>query len=335
MKTNAWVLGPSAAEVKTFKSLENILLQLGQVVVPAHMVSKGSLPTNMDAVVLGTKELVRFYRATQPHFVFEHEIIDLPSTFGFENLLNDTVHKCKARDIPWNGEELFIKGSPISKGFVSFPSGVYSGNSLITEFDDLDVHVSSIKKIMSETRFFVLDGQIIGASKYALGLYMVGNMSVAPAVSAFAAEMVAKAPGTYVLDIAMVDEGPKVIEVNTFNSSGLFGIDLYAFATSVISYMEKNPPETHEFYATVTTHSSPIEAELLGIEVARSSEQAIKNLQMRKKMFGNNFLYQSNGKWYYAGAEIFTDKEEARAAYMRQRVVPNTNAVLCSGYHRV
>lgn len=325
MKKFAWILGPSSAEAETFKSLENILRQLGQEVRYQKLGDKCEVPEGMDAITLGTKGMVKQYWVYHPHAVLSHDIIDLPSAFGRKNLLNDNVTVCKGRDIPWNGEELFIKESPVIKGFASFPSGVYSQNTMSSDFDDHILHVSPIKKILSETRFFVLDGKIIGSSKYALGQYMVKDMPIAPVVSEFAANMVARAPGTYVLDIAFTEDGSKVIEVNTFNSSGLFGIDMYVFATAVNDYMERNPPKVYSFYATVTTHSSPIEAEVIGTQSGRSEEQAIKNLQRRKRMVGDNFLYRTNGKWYYAGAEIFTDKQKARHAYMqRERLIANS-----------
>lgn len=105
-------------------------------------------------------------------------------------------------------------------------SSVDSGNY---DFgDDIEVIVAPVQKLHGEWRFFVVDGQVVDGSSYRIAGMRLANAVARPELYETAQSL---ADGwlphrTCVMDVALTDEGYKVIEFNTFNSSGFYAHDI-------------------------------------------------------------------------------------------------------------
>jgi len=90
------------------------------------------------------------------------------------------------------------------------------------------VTVASVKKILREYRFFVVDGRVITGSLYKMGNRVTYQSQVDDDVSRFAQRMTYQfePDRAFVLDIALTEDGFKVIEVNCFNAAGFYACDV-------------------------------------------------------------------------------------------------------------
>lgn len=102
---------------------------------------------------------------------------------------------------------------------------------------DTPVMLCSPKEISSETRTWVVDGQVVTASLYKVGDIVRGRppSDVDPAVLSFAASRAAAwSPNrAYVMDIADTPAGLRIIEVNNLNSAGWYRADLLRLVSAL------------------------------------------------------------------------------------------------------
>lgn len=93
---------------------------------------------------------------------------------------------------------------------------------------ETEVTIARIKNIQSETRWFVVNGKVIDGSTYRLRghsvLLHVNNETYLKEAQQFA-DVWLPHP-TCVMDLASTEDGTKVIEFNTFNSSGFYNHDI-------------------------------------------------------------------------------------------------------------
>jgi hypothetical protein len=110
-------------------------------------------------------------------------------------------------------------------------------NSLTTLKPDDRIIMGPLKTIYSETRFYVVDGELVTGSIYKIGNSVQYSSDVMPFIEKFAWKMVNKwqPDRAFVLDIADTDEGPKVIEINAINSSGFYNIDMGKYVNAINS----------------------------------------------------------------------------------------------------
>lgn len=100
-------------------------------------------------------------------------------------------------------------------------------NSIIANEDTMVV-VSSLKCIHREVRFFIIDGEIISASVYKIN----GVMRTSPIINEdeikFVNEMITlyQPNRAFVMDIALTDDGLKIVELNCINCSGFYEADI-------------------------------------------------------------------------------------------------------------
>lgn len=101
---------------------------------------------------------------------------------------------------------------------------------------DTLVVVAPLKKILREYRFFIVDGRVITGSLYKMGDRVTYQENTDDA-EAFAQRMVFnfEPSRAFVLDIALTEEGYKVIEANCFNSAGLYACDVNKIVHAVES----------------------------------------------------------------------------------------------------
>lgn len=110
-------------------------------------------------------------------------------------------------------------------------------NSLTTLQPDDRIIIAPLAKIYSETRFYVVDGEVVTGSQYKAGDTVYYTSEVMPFIEQFAQKMVNKwqPDRAFVLDIADTDEGPKVIEINAINSSGFYACDMGKYVNAINS----------------------------------------------------------------------------------------------------
>lgn len=101
---------------------------------------------------------------------------------------------------------------------------------------DTDVVVSPLKEIHSEWRFFVVDGKIVTGSLYKrYGVLYQQELLHDDEVIPYAQEMVDMwhPDRAFVIDVALTDEGYKVIEYNCMNSCGFYKSDVGKIVTAI------------------------------------------------------------------------------------------------------
>lgn len=100
---------------------------------------------------------------------------------------------------------------------------------------DTMVTYAPVKTIYSEYRFFVVKGEVVTGSRYKLGNRVLPSPDVDPEVLVYVKRMVQQwqPDEAFVIDIAMTDAGPKVIEINNLNSSGFYAIDVGTLISSI------------------------------------------------------------------------------------------------------
>ena len=175
-------------------------------------------------------------------FISHNSSIDNLIKYYGENMLNyDSVvvdFGCPDELIP-ESPSFFVKPNEDTKAFTAevmtrdafflFKNKILQmGDEYSTVTKDTRVVVASPKKISAEYRFFVIDGKVITQSLYRRGDTVYYSPDVDGYIIEFAQTMVDtyQPDRAFVLDVAVIPEGLKVIEVNSINSSGLYSIDI-------------------------------------------------------------------------------------------------------------
>lgn len=88
--------------------------------------------------------------------------------------------------------------------------------------------VSAVKPILTETRFVVVDGEVITGSLYRRGRTVIYSREIEPHISAYARFRAAgwTPDRVCVMDVADTPDGPRIIEFNNFNSAGWYACDV-------------------------------------------------------------------------------------------------------------
>jgi len=110
-------------------------------------------------------------------------------------------------------------------------------------FGDQLIQVSSIKKIYAEYRFWIVDQKIVTASLYKRGNTVTYSSDVDMRIRWFATQIIRtdnckteqnmmlenngwRPHDAFVLDVCETDQGMRVVEINTLNSSGFYAANL-------------------------------------------------------------------------------------------------------------
>jgi hypothetical protein len=158
--------------------------------------------------------------------------------WGKDNLLNgeaieDTVSNIIPK-ITAGRHKVFARPSEDTKSFsgqlfeadnlIYWLGQVASSNDRFGLHGDTSVIVSPFKKILAEYRLFVVDGLIASGSLYKIGDLVTTSDVLDPVAVEYAYKMLEiwQPDRAFVLDIAITDDGPKIIEVNNINSSGFY-----------------------------------------------------------------------------------------------------------------
>lgn len=240
-----WLIKPTVLEQSKIQSVIRMLEVAGIPYDIVHTID-GVMYTpekqvyEMDLTqqhfVCGSYQLARAVEKIQPSATFlleDYTFKDWYKIFGKENMLNPDVQFARPGEIIWTDEEMFVRPLMDTK---SFNGGVYNKNMLTV---DVECVVALIQKIQKEFRFFVIGGKIIGKSQYKMNGELFPSSMVDSDAIAFAEEMIKlfDFPG-YVIDIASTNGKCSVVELNCFNASGFYEIDLWKFVDGVLNYYE-------------------------------------------------------------------------------------------------
>lgn len=178
------------------------------------------------------------------------------------------VDKWKSNVLNWDGQLLLfgdlstIKSDSEKWWFIrpngdgkSFAGKVDSFKNLVKwsqEISDLDlpefnksteVWMASPKSILKEWRIFVVDNCIVSASRYMkAGELDESSTDLPEEMIAFAQRRILeyRLHDVYVMDIAEVEDGYKLIECNCFNGTGFYKHDLETIVRSVNKFVKEN-----------------------------------------------------------------------------------------------
>lgn len=117
-------------------------------------------------------------------------------------------------------------------------NSIESGNFSFSP--DTLVTIAAPKIIKAEWRYFVVDGKVVDGSIYMLRGYRLVQREKDPAVLAEAQTFADKwlPHPTCVMDLALTEDGVKVIEFNAFNSSGFYYHDIPKIIYAVTDYVD-------------------------------------------------------------------------------------------------
>lgn len=160
-------------------------------------------------------------------------------------ILNSDAIVCPFRDVPNTWDRFFIRPCLDTKAFAGTVMDwdeyqTWRGRLLIEEgasdlmfnIDEM-VCVAPLKEIYREFRFFIVDGKISTASVYKIG----GDVTyqdegfIDRDANFFVTGLVCNPPfcigswqpaRAFVMDVAMVEDGYKIIEINCINSAGFY-----------------------------------------------------------------------------------------------------------------
>lgn len=137
------------------------------------------------------------------------------------------------------------------------PYKVFTGLSITPENFDIEMNslrqiqniadeefilVSENKIIDSEFRYVICDKEVIGYSEYRWDGVLDIRRDTLPECLALAEEVACyqtQIDDLYVVDIGMVDGEAKIIEYNSFCSSGLYAIDQYKMIDKIENYVKR------------------------------------------------------------------------------------------------
>jgi hypothetical protein len=106
-----------------------------------------------------------------------------------------------------------------------------------SHLQQVDVIVSPVKDIYREYRLFVVNREIITGSVYKIGGRAEMSPDVEDYVRDYARSVIARwSPAeSFVIDIALTEQGLKVIEFNNINSSGFYASDVAKYVDAIQS----------------------------------------------------------------------------------------------------
>jgi hypothetical protein len=109
----------------------------------------------------------------------------------------------------------------------------YKRHSLL--YSETMVQISSVKDIQQEIRVWIVKGEVITQSQYKLGNQVLYDEMVDVSVIDYCKEMIKiyQPADAFVMDICLVDNTYKIIEINCINCSGFYKADLQKLIMSL------------------------------------------------------------------------------------------------------
>lgn len=128
----------------------------------------------------------------------------------------------------------YFNGAVIDKEFLnSWKEEVFSKSSYLTE--DTEVVISPVQTLYKEYRFFVVDNNLVTGSLYKLGNKLCLDPNIEPDAYKFVLQMIElwQPSRAFVIDIALTQEGYKIVEINCINSAGFYAADVSKIVNAI------------------------------------------------------------------------------------------------------
>ena len=171
--------------------------------------------------------------------------------WGYE-MLNAAARISAFRDVVPVGDQVFIRPAEDSKHFdgcVMDADKVRAWRDALVRGErppvrcspqltaDTSVVCGPPVVIYKESRFFVVDGDVIAQTTYRQGGNPMSNGDVDPASldHARACARIWQPARAFVLDTALTPAGPRIVEVNCINSAGFYGADVQRVVMAIES----------------------------------------------------------------------------------------------------
>jgi len=149
----------------------------------------------------------------------------------------------KRRGVDAWGGAAFVRPDAVTKSFTGL---VIKKDDFAHELNSLErlshvqpeemVVVARPKSILGEFRFVIADGDVVTGSAYSWERKLDVRSDVHPGCEELAAEVAGRpwqADRVYTCDVALSDEGPRLLELNAFSCSGLYACDTSLVAKAV------------------------------------------------------------------------------------------------------
>lgn len=165
------------------------------------------------------------------------------------HILNEDAIVAPFRSIPVDKPVFFIRPCKDNKAFTGTVMdlreyqtwlGRLLANEQASDLDfDIDemVLVSSVKNIQREVRFFIVDGKPVTHSTYRIGRQTkyLDDIMTDPIAVQFVQDMINIWTPTeaFVLDIALVEDEYKIIEINCLNCAGFYKADVFKIVEAI------------------------------------------------------------------------------------------------------
>lgn len=153
-----------------------------------------------------------------------------------KNILNYGAKVCAFSQMETDLKRFFVRpcedlkyfnGTVVEqKSLNAWKEQVLSRSNYLTE--GTEVVIAAIKIIYKEFRFFVIDNNLVTGSLYRLGNKLCIDRNIEPDAYRFASKMIElwQPARAFVIDIALTENGYKIVEVNCINSSGFYAADV-------------------------------------------------------------------------------------------------------------
>lgn len=167
-----------------------------------------------------------------------------------EEMFNDDMIIAPIKDLNTDMDQFFIRPVEDTKSFCGelmdleyfkqwkeriIESSKSEDYSTITE--DTMAIIARKKEINKEYRFFIVNGQIVTCSQYRLNGKAMFIEGADPFVIKYVNKMISiwRPDHAFCMDIAVVGDIPKILEINCINASGMYAIDTQKFIMAVES----------------------------------------------------------------------------------------------------
>lgn len=255
--------------------------------------------TRAPVFVMGSYKLARIARGcpwTGPGAFLEGlKYTEWAEGWGHEHLLNPhaQVMPFCAAHLARVGREVFVRPVADSKEFAGrvFSRGAFyrwikeaeqEGSQHVPP--DTEVLVAPVvRDIHSETRFWVVDGNVVTWSLYKRGGKPFQSEDVDPSVVSFARALAMRwCPSpAFVVDVAVTDDGPKVVEANCLSAAGFYAGDMQKLVFALEDYFNGRKPG-----------SGPIDKVYMEIGIGIGNLAGVTKLELHVERDDGKFPYK-------------------------------------------
>jgi hypothetical protein len=207
-------------------------------------------PPTSNVFCFGSVKMARIasdYGWTPGSFMNEnHDYRVYSERYGKDQLLNGDSIVCRFADSfappghiffarPCEDTKTFSGQLFIKDSWDEFVKNSLGSGHTTTLNADTAIQIASLKEIQREVRVWIVKGQVVTASQYRLGTQVIYSECTEPYILDYAREMakVYQPAEAFVLDVAMTDKGPRIIEVSCINCVGFYRADMSKLINSL------------------------------------------------------------------------------------------------------